>query len=68
MMDLTIVQKFLRNAYRRLKKFMDIPDDEVFRRIGRPDKCTLGDIRKTKHVIRNTMKAIKDRRADTYIY
>lgn len=68
MMDLTIVQKFLRNAYRRLKRFVDMDDEEVFKRINRPDKCTIGDIRKTKHMIRNSMKAIRERRADTYIY
>lgn len=68
MMDLTIVQKFLRNSYRRLKRFVDMPDEEVFERIGRPDKCTMADIQKTKHVVRNSMKAIRDRRADTYIY
>lgn len=68
MMDLTIVQKFLRNAYKRLKRFVDMDDEEIFRRINRPDKCEIGDIRKTKHMIRNSMKAIKERRADTYIY
>ena len=68
MMDLTIVQKFLRNAYKRLNRFVSIPDEELFQKINAPDRCTLDDIRKTKHVIRNTMKAVKDRRADTYIY
>ena len=67
-MDLTIVQKFLRNAYRRLKRFVDMSDEEIFKRIGRPDKCSIGDIRRTKHVIHNSMKAIRERRADTYIY
>lgn len=68
MMDLTIVQKFLRNAYKRLKRFVDMSDQEIFDRIGRPDKLELGDVRKTKHVVRNSLNAIKDGRADTYIY
>lgn len=37
-------------------------------KIGRPDKCTIDDVRKTKHVLKNTLRAIKDGRHDTYIY
>lgn len=68
MLKLTVVQKFLRNAAKRLVRFLNIPDEEVFEKVNRPDKCTLADIRKTKHIVRNTLKAIRNGRHDTYIY
>jgi hypothetical protein len=43
-------------------------DEEIYEKINKPEKCTIDDIRKTKHVVKNTMKAIRERRADTYIY
>jgi hypothetical protein len=43
-------------------------DQEIYDKINAPEKCTLADIRKTKHVIKNTMKAIREYRHDTYIY
>ena len=43
-------------------------DEEIFNKIGSPDRCSIEDIRKTKHVVKNTMKAIRERRADTFIY
>ena len=68
MMGLSIMRKFLRNATKRIVRYTSIPDEEIYRRVGRPDKCTLDDIRKTKHVMKNTLKAIRNGRADTYIY
>lgn len=68
MMTLSVVKKFLREATKRMVKYTSIPDDEIFQKVGRPDKCTLDNIRKTKHVMKNTLKAIRDGRADTYIY
>lgn len=68
MMDLSIVQKFLRNALKRLSYFMSIPDEKLVKLIDAPDRVQEDEIRKTKRVIKNTMKAIRDRRADTYIY
>lgn len=49
-------------------KYISMSDDEIFKRINRPDKCTIDDIRKTKQVIKNTMSAVREGRADTYIY
>ena len=66
-MDLSLVQKFLKNCLKRLNRFMSISDREILQRIDNP-RCQLGDIRKTKHIIKNTMKAIRERRHDTYIY
>jgi hypothetical protein len=67
-MDLTIVKKFLKHITVRITRFLDIPDEEIFRKINRPDKCTLDDIRKTKRAIKNSLDAIRNRRADNYIY
>ena len=68
MMDLSIVQKFLRNAMKRLNYFMSIPDEKIVELIGSPDRVQEDEVRKTKHVIKNTMKAIREKRADTYVY
>ena len=68
MLDLSIVQKFLKHSVKRLLRYLSIPDEEIYKKINRPDKCTIDDIRKTKHVIKNTMSAVRDGRADTYIY
>ena len=68
MLKLSLVQKFLRNAKKRITKYLEIPDEEIFEKVGAPERCTIDDIRKTKHVIRNTLKAIRDGRADTYVY
>lgn len=67
-LDLNLVQRFLRNCMKRLNKLMSMKDEEIYEKVNAPDKCTLDDIRKTKHIIKNTMKAIRERRADTYIY
>lgn len=67
-MDLTIVKKFLKHITVRINRYLDIPDEEIFRKINRPDKCTLDDIRKTKRAIKNSLDAIRSRRADNYIY
>ena len=68
MLNLTLIKKFLRNTLKRLNKFMSMSDEEIFNKIGSPDRCSIEDIRKTKHVVKNTMKAIRERRADTFIY
>ena len=66
--NLTLVNRFLRKCLQILNKYMEMPSEEIFRKVGKPDKCTLEDIKKTKKVIRNTMKAIREKRADTFIY
>lgn len=68
MLELSIVQKFLKHSVKRLLKYVSMPDEEIYNRINRPDRCTIDDIRKTKHVIKNTLSAVRDGRADTYIY
>ena len=68
MMKLTIVQKFLRHAATRINRYISLSDEEIMEKIGRPDKCTIDDVRKTKHVLKNTLKAIKNGRHDTYVY
>lgn len=68
MLKLSVVQRFLRHATKRLTRFLSIPDEEVYKRVNNPEKCTIDGIRKTKHVIKNTLKAIRDGRHDTYIY
>lgn len=68
MMNLSIVRRFLKNCLKRLNRFMSMSDEEIYEKINKPEKCTIDDIRKTKHVVKNTMKAIRERRADTYIY
>ncbi len=67
-MDLSIVRKFLQNATKRIEKYLNYDDEEIFKRINKPDKCSIEDIRKTKRAIRNALDAIKNRRADNYIY
>jgi len=66
-MELSLVQKFLKNCIKRLNRFVGMSDQEILQRIDNP-RCQLGNIRKTKHIIKNTMKAIRERRHDTYIY
>ena len=68
MMDLSIVQKFFRNALKRLSYFMSIPDEKIVELVDAPDRVQIDEVRKTKHVIKNTMKAIRQKRADSYIY
>ena len=67
-MDLTIVRKFLNNVNERISKYLNIPDEEIYQIVNKPEKCTIEDIRKTKQAIRNAMDAIKNKRADNYIY
>jgi hypothetical protein len=67
-LQLSIMKKFLRNCLKRLNKLMSMSDQEIYDKINAPEKCTISDIRKTKHVIKNTMKAIREYRHDTYIY
>jgi hypothetical protein len=67
-MDLTIVRKFLQNATRRIEKYLAYSDEEIYKKVNKPDKCTIEDIRKTKRAIKNALDAIKNRRADNYIY
>jgi hypothetical protein len=67
-MDLSIVRKFLQNSIKRIEKYLNYDDEEIYNKINNPEKCTIEDIRKTKRAIRNALEAIKDRRADDYIY
>jgi hypothetical protein len=67
-MDLSIVRKFLKNAKLRIEKYLDEPDEEIYKKINNPTKCTLDDIRQTKKAIKNALDAIRNFRADTYIY
>lgn len=67
-LKLSLVRKFLKVSLERMKPILEIPDEEIFKKINKPDKCTIDDIRKTKSVIRNTLKAVREPRANTFIY
>ena len=51
-----------------ISNILKIPDEEILKNMNNPDKCSLEQIRKTKHVIRNDLEAAKNLRADTFIY
>lgn len=67
-LQLSQVQRFTRRCLKILNKYMSMTDEEIFEQINNPEKCTINEIRETKKVIKNTMKALRDNRQDTYIY
>lgn len=67
-LHLSVVRKFLKTALQRMITILDVPDEDILKNLNNPEKCTIDDIRKTKHVIKNSIKAIRDLRADTFVY
>lgn len=67
-LKLSLVKRFLKESIRRISNILKIPDEEILKNMNNPDKCSLEQIRKTKHVIRNDLEAAKNLRADTFIY
>lgn len=67
-LNLSIIRRFVKESVRRISEVLDIPDEEIYRNINNPEKITIGDIRKTKQVLKNTLKAAKESRVNNFIY
>ena len=68
MFDLSIVQQFLSAAKKRIKKYLDIPTEEIYKQINNPEKITMDQIDATKKLIRQNLPLVIKPQADTYIY
>lgn len=68
-MKLSIVQKFLRQCRKRLKKYLDMTPEEVYEKIDKKERVTLKEIEKTQRVIRANIRSIISKsQIDNYKY
>ena len=68
-MQLTIVKKFLKQCYKRVKSYIDMTPEEVYEKIDKPERVTLKEIEKTQRVIKHVIDVVfKKHQADNYRY
>ncbi len=65
-MELTFVRRWLNACVKRIKYYLDMDDEEIFKKVGNPERCSLEQIKKTKAIIKKTLECFY--RADTHIY
>ena len=68
MLNLSLIQKINRAAVKRIKHYIDLSDEEIYKQINNPEHVSIEDIQKTKKVLRNSIKAILEKRNDTFMY
>jgi septum formation topological specificity factor MinE len=67
MMKLSLFNKFIRHCISRISKYVSIDPEEVYAKIGKPDKITVDEIAKTQKMIRLTLNnIIKKKQSDSY--
>jgi hypothetical protein len=68
-MQLAIVRKFVKHCAARIKAYLALSTEEIYKRINRPDKVAMEEIDKTQHVIKHVLAvAFKEQQADDYRY
>lgn len=66
-MQLAIVNKFLKHCVEKISKFVEMKPEDVLKQINNPEKLTLKDIIKTQTCIRRTMNSvIKNKQIDSF--
>lgn len=68
MLQLGIVQKFLKACVKRVSKYINIPPEEVYEKISNKEKITLDQIKNTQAIIRRNLPLIRDAHSDKFIY
>lgn len=69
MMKLTIVQRFMRQCLKRVKPYLKMTPEEVYKKIDKPERVTVKEIEKTMRVIRHVIKVVfEDQQIDDYQY
>lgn len=68
-MQLTIVKKFLKQCIKRVKPYIDMDPEEIYKKIDKPERVTVKEIEKTIRVIKHVLKSVfKEQQADDYKY
>lgn len=66
-MNLTMVQKFLRQCMHKVHTYLSLSPQEVYERIDKPERVTIKEIEKTQRVIRHVVNIVfKKHQADNY--
>lgn len=66
---LTIIKKFLKVCMQRVKKYIEMDIDEIYKKINRPDMISKKEIEKTIKNIKHTIKTVfTKQQADNYKY
>ena len=68
-MKLSIVRKFLKQCIKRVKQYIAMDPEEIYKKIDKPERLTVKDIEKTIRVIKHVLNvAFKEQQADDYRY
>ena len=68
-MQLSLVRKFLKQCIKRVKPYLDMTPEEIYKKIDKPERLTVKEIEKTLRVIKHVMKTVfKEQQADDYRY
>ena len=68
-LKLTIVQKFMRQCVKRIRPYLKMTPEEIYKKINRPDMITVKEIEKTLRVIKHVVKVVfDDKQIDDYQY
>lgn len=64
---LSVFRKFIKHCQQRIKKFIEIDSEEIYKKINRPDKIEVVEINRTKNVIKKVLgTAISPGKFDNY--
>ena len=64
--DLSIFQKFTKQCVKRIKKYISMDNDEILKKINRPDKIDEVHLMKTKRIIKKVLENIKNMQFDNF--
>ena len=68
-MQLSIVKKFLKQCLKRVRHYLDMTPDEVYKKIDKPEHLEVKEIEKTMRVIKHVVDVVfKKQQADNYRY
>ena len=68
-MQLSIVKKFLKQCLKRVRHYLDMTPEEVYKKIDKPEHLDVKDIEKTMRVIKHVVDVVfKKQQADNYRY
>ena len=66
-MSLSVVRKFIRQCYKRIKKYINMLPDDIYEKINNKDKITVQEIKKTQRIIKHVVNTVfKNYQSDTY--
>lgn len=68
-MKLNIVRKFVRQCIKRILPYLKMPAEEVLKKINKPEKISLEEVRKTQQILKGVVNTVlRNNKADNYCW